>query len=137
MCTVIRPYAQRLRMERARLQLSQAAVAIIGKVSKTTQVAYESDTHVPDLEYLNRLGNLGFDTLFITSGISTTAFAMKEFDWDLHREIIEALSEWAADHNVHIPPNKLSDLIHLLYEQFLETRVIEPEVVARALRLVA
>lgn len=133
----IRPFAKRLRAERTRLNLSQAQLALAGNVSKTTQVGYESNAHVPDLEYLTRIESLGVDKIFLLSGLTKAAFVSKEFDWLLLAEIIEALSEWAEENNVRIPQHKSSDLLHLLYKQFVETRIVEPEVVARALRLVA
>jgi transcriptional regulator with XRE-family HTH domain len=133
----IRPFAKRLRAERARLNLSQAQLAVSGNVSKTTQVGYESDSHVPDLEYLSRIESLGIDQTYLLFGIYKSNFVLKEFDWDLLADINEALNEWAEENNVRIPSHKFSDLLHLLYEQFIETRVIEPEVLARTLRLVA
>jgi transcriptional regulator with XRE-family HTH domain len=132
-----RPYAKRLRAERIRLNLSQAELAGAGNVSKTTQVAYESNAHVPDMEYLTRIESLGVDKIFLLSGLSKATFVSKEFDWSLLAEIVEALIEWSEENNVQIPPHKFADLLHLLYEQFVETRIIEPAVLARTLRLVA
>lgn len=133
----MRPYAQRLRSERARLQLAQAELAAAGSVSKTTQVGYENDAHVPDLEYVDEVAGLGVDKIFMCTGTPKIKFVAKEFDWELHRDITQAIFEWARQREVEIPPTKLSDLIHLLYEEFVATRTIEPSVLARALRLVA
>ena len=52
----IKPFGQRLKAERLRLQLSQAQLADAGGVSKSTQVGYESNAYIPDLEYLARVG---------------------------------------------------------------------------------
>jgi transcriptional regulator with XRE-family HTH domain len=132
-----RPYAERLRKERARLGLSQAQVCTAGGVSKSTQVAYESNQRVPDLEYLNNVAALGVDKVFVATGLSAINFAAKHFDWELHREIISAIFEFATEHSVSIPPSKLSDLIHLLYDEFSAAGKIESATLARALRLVA
>lgn len=132
-----KPYAERLKRERARLCLSQSQVCLAGGVSKSTQVAYECDQRVPDLEYLDRIAALGVDKVFITTGLSTTNFTAKHFDWDLHHEIVIAIYEFAAEHGVSIPPSKQSDLIHLLYDEFSASGEIEPAILARALRLVA
>lgn len=132
-----RPYAERLRKERARLGLPQAQICIAGGVSKSTQVAYESDQRVPDLEYLDGVASLGVDKVFVATGLATEKFAAKHFDWELHREIVTAVYEFATEHGVSIPPSKLSDLIHLLYDEFSAAGKIESATLARALRLVA
>ena len=132
-----RPYAERLRKERARLGLSQAQICIAGGVSKSTQVAYESDQRVPDLEYLDGVATLGVDKVFVATGLATEKFAAKHFDWELHREIIASICEFATEHRVSIPPAKLADLIHLLYDEFSAAGKIESATLARALRLVA
>lgn len=132
-----RPYAERLRRERARLGLSQVQVCSAGGVSKSTQTAYESDQRVPDLQYLDGVSSLGVDKVFIAMGLSTTEFVAKHFDWELHREILMAIGEFADEHGVVIPASKLADLIHLLYEEFSTTGKIETDTLARALRLVA
>jgi transcriptional regulator with XRE-family HTH domain len=133
----IRLFGKRLRSERNRLKLSQTQVAIAGGVSKTTQVAYEADTHVPDLTYLTRVEDVGLDKIFLITGITTSAFVEKEFDWILLGEICEALIEWAGENGVQIPPHKFSDLLRLLYREFSETKTIEFESLGRVLRLVA
>lgn len=132
-----RPYAERLRKERARLGLPQAQICIAGGVSKSTQVAYESDQRVPDLEYLDGVATLGVDKVFVATGLDTEKFAAKYFDWELHREIVTAICEFATEHSVSIPPSKLSDLIHLLYDEFSAAGKIESSTLTRALRLVA
>ena len=132
-----RPYAERLRKERARLELPQAQVCVAGGVSKSTQVAYECDQRVPDLEYLDGIATLGVNKVFVATGLSATNFAAKHFEWELHREILGAICEFATEHGISIPPTKLSDLIHLLYDEFSSSGKIESATLARALRLVA
>jgi len=133
----IRPYATRLRSERSRLGLSQVQLALAGGLSKATQVAYEGDTHVPDLEYLDRIATAGADKIYLCTGIPEAEFVAQRFDWGLHNDIVLAIHEWAEDHDVRVPQGKLTDLIHLLYDEFVRTGTVEPEVLARALRLVA
>ena len=132
-----RPYAERLRKERARLGLAQVQVCAAGSLSKSTQVAYETDQRVPDLEYLDGIATLGVDKIFIVTGLPATDFAAKHFDWELHRKIISAICEFATEQGVSVPPSKQSDLIHLLYDEFSSNGKIEAATLARALRLVA
>jgi len=131
------PYAKRLRSERARLGLSQAQLAAAGGLSKATQVAYEGNLHVPDLEYAERVQAAGVDKIFLCSGQHEAEFVASRFDWELHREILRGIYGYADEQGLEIPPAKISDLVHLLYEQFVTTRTVEPEKLERALRLVA
>lgn len=132
-----RPFAQRLRQERTRLGLAQSQLAAAGSVSKATQTAYESDVHVPTLEYLSAISDLGIDEVFVMKGKSSKDFIENEFDWDLLGDITEAISEWAEEQNRQIPTKKLRDLMRMLYREFADTRVIDGEVMARALRIAA
>jgi hypothetical protein len=108
-----------------------------GGVSPGSQGGYESDARVPDLQYVDGVATLGVDKVFICTGLTTSEFVAQNFDWQLHRDIITALHEFAVEQGVDIPPGKQADLIHLLYEDFASSRTIEPGAVYRALRLVA
>lgn len=63
-----RTFGQRLRQERDRLGLSQADFAERGGVRRTTQHIYESDTRVPDLNYLERVQEAGADLAYLVLG---------------------------------------------------------------------
>jgi len=63
-----RTFGQRLRQERDRLGLSQADFAERGGVRRTTQHIYESDTRVPDLNYLERVREAGADLAYLVLG---------------------------------------------------------------------
>lgn len=63
-----RTFGQRLRYERDRLGLSQADFAERGGVRRTTQHIYESDTRVPDLNYLERVQEAGADLAYLVLG---------------------------------------------------------------------
>ena len=61
-------FGQRLREERDRLGLSQVELAGHGGVGRTTQHIYESDVRVPDLNYLERLREVGVDLGYLVLG---------------------------------------------------------------------
>jgi transcriptional regulator with XRE-family HTH domain len=61
-------FGQRLRQERDRLGLSQADFAERGGVRRTTQHIYESDTRVPDLNYLERVQEAGANLAYLVLG---------------------------------------------------------------------
>jgi transcriptional regulator with XRE-family HTH domain len=133
----IRPFAERLKRERSRLGLSQSELAVAGHISKATQVAYEAGTHVPNLEYLSDVGQLGVDIVYVMTGRVQIDFVESEFDWELLGDITEAIFEWAEEQGRHIPKHKLPDLTRLLYREFAKSSSIDGEVMARALRLAA
>ncbi len=58
----------RLRIERERLGLSQAALAQNTGVSKLTQLKYESAQSHPNAPYLASIAKLGGDVLFVITG---------------------------------------------------------------------
>ncbi len=61
-------FGERLREERARIGLTQTAMAEIGGIKRTTQHIYETDIRVPDLHYLTRIRDAGADLAFLILG---------------------------------------------------------------------
>lgn len=59
----------RLREERERLGLSQAAMGEIGGVRKLTQLNYEKGDRSPDASYLSAISKFGADIQFIVTGV--------------------------------------------------------------------
>jgi transcriptional regulator with XRE-family HTH domain len=55
----------RLRAERARIGLSQEALAGVGGVKKLTQLQYEGDKSAPDARYLSAVAEVGIDVVFV------------------------------------------------------------------------
>ncbi|WP_018609910.1 helix-turn-helix domain-containing protein [Uliginosibacterium gangwonense] len=126
-------FGPRLRAERLRLGLTQAQAAVVGKVSKTTQVAYETDARIPDLEYVRSLSEAGFDEVFLLTGQHLS----KSFDWRLMSVLVDAVMEWSQEHGVRIPRPKLEDLLCTLYSQFENAEDIDPAALNRTLRLIS
>lgn len=54
-------FGRRLKLERLRRQLSQQEVATHCGVARTTQNSYEKDKRSPGLDYVEKLGELGFN----------------------------------------------------------------------------
>ena len=133
----IRPYGSRLRSERSRLGITQTLLASAGGVSKPTQVAYEADTYVPDLSYLDGISTTGVDRIFVVTGKTTSQFVTENFDWRLHQEVVEVVMELSDELGVQLPAAKLSGLVRILYEKHAAGEALLPEVVSQYLRLVA
>jgi transcriptional regulator with XRE-family HTH domain len=64
--------SDRLKAERQRLGLTQGAMAAATKVSKTSQVNYESGLRTPDAVYLAAADKVGVDVQFVVSGKRST-----------------------------------------------------------------
>ncbi len=60
---------ERLKEERLRLGLSQAALGEIGGVRKQAQLNYEKGERNPDSAYLSAIAKFGADIQFIVTGI--------------------------------------------------------------------
>lgn len=65
--------AERIKQERHRLKMSQTEFAALAGASYQTQGNYERGSRVPDVDYLNKLGNKGVDVGYILTGIPTPA----------------------------------------------------------------
>lgn len=66
-------FGTRLKAERARLGLSQAAMAEAGGVSLNSQSNYENGHRVPDASYLERVASLGVDVTYVVIGVRVSA----------------------------------------------------------------
>lgn len=60
---------ERLREERLRLGLSQAALGEIGGVRKQAQLNYEKGERNPDISYLSEIAKFGVDIQYIVTGV--------------------------------------------------------------------
>lgn len=60
---------ERLKEERQRLALSQAALGEIGGVQKRAQINYEAGERYPDAAYLAAIARAGADVQYIVTGV--------------------------------------------------------------------
>ncbi|MET3181025.1 UNVERIFIED_ORG: transcriptional regulator with XRE-family HTH domain [Variovorax guangxiensis] len=66
-------FSERLKAERSRLQLSQAAMAEAGGVGLNSQSNYENGHRSPDAAYLARMAAIGVDVTYLLTGVRTLA----------------------------------------------------------------
>jgi transcriptional regulator with XRE-family HTH domain len=59
---------KRLRSERTRLGLTQAAMACVGGVAPNAQGIYERGQRLPKADYLQRLSRIGIDINYVVTG---------------------------------------------------------------------
>jgi transcriptional regulator with XRE-family HTH domain len=62
---------ERLREERERLGLNQTALGEMGRVSKVSQINYETGKRSPAGDYLAAVAVVGVDVLYVVTGVRT------------------------------------------------------------------
>lgn len=67
----MRMIGNRLHMERSRLGLSAAAIAVLGGVDGSTQESFERGEDYPDAAYLATMAVIGIDVLYVVTGMPT------------------------------------------------------------------
>lgn len=123
--------AGRLREERVRLGLTQAAVAEATGVSKASQVSYESGATTPDALYVAHLEELGVDVVWLLSGRRPLTVR-----WKLLEDVHGLIEQWAALRSEPTPPDEKFTLLRMLYGMFTAEGRIDPEAASRAFELV-
>lgn len=131
-------FAARLREERLRLGLSQAAFAAACGVQKLAQLKYEKGERAPDAAYLMGAAEAGVDVLYVLTGVRQEN-GPQFSDLDRLRIAIEAVEEGLAVARKRLEPAKKAELIAAAYELIrLESDELPArEGVVRMLRLVA
>jgi transcriptional regulator with XRE-family HTH domain len=133
----IEGFHDRLSSERRRLKRTQADVATSAGVSTPTQVAYEQGVRSPPMDYLCRLRTLGFDFVYLMFDQSSADFAVEKLDWEVMAKIILAVEAWCRLREVEIDPDKMGEVLRLLYNECRRQSEVEPFDVGRILKLVA
>lgn len=130
-----RPFGGRIREERLRLSLSQARLAQLAGVSKTSQVNYEANVYVPDINYLAAISRVGVDPIFVLLGGAPAKYIAANFNWTLANQILELIDEWATGRSVHPPASVRGRLFELLYKQSCVDGDVDSEAVVELLKL--
>lgn len=130
-----RTFGGRLRNERHRLGLTQVTLAHAGRVSKTTQIAYESGTHFPGVDYLERIGGQGVDLVYLVTGQKTAEFVDGNFNWKLFEEIWRVIEVWESRRKRAVPlPTKIK-IARVLYRNLCAAGIFDPVVAESILAL--
>lgn len=61
-------FGERLREERERIGLTQAALGAVGGVQKQAQLKYESEARTPTVDYLTEIAKVGIDINYVLFG---------------------------------------------------------------------
>lgn len=78
--TISKQIAERIRAERERLGLTQAAFAEIGGVGRASQLFYENHDRYPDTLYLEKLSQDGVDITYLVSGMRSQS-SFNDSEW--------------------------------------------------------
>lgn len=85
-------FGDRLKEERVRLGLSQAAFAEKCAIHRNTQIKYESGERFPDLQYLESIEGIGVDVQFLYGGVRRDERPMYDLaDYELKYGVLHAL----------------------------------------------
>jgi len=121
---------RRLKVERARIRLTQAQLAAHGGVSKATQVAYELDRTTPDAAYLSAISDAGVDVMRVLTGRPARNHRLGEVVFAL----LETLEEWAVARPASTKPAGRNDLSRILYASSRDGQIDE-DVLCATVRL--
>ncbi|MCX7071177.1 MAG: helix-turn-helix transcriptional regulator [Gammaproteobacteria bacterium] len=134
-------FAERLRVGRQRLDMTQRSLSDAAGVPLQTHKQYERGLRKPGLDALTGYLRAGINVNWLLSGdgvalirdIPATA-SVGAFDSRLMLELIEVVEQLLAEHGRELPPPKKAELIVTLYEMFRESA--SPVQRATVLRLV-
>lgn len=111
-------FSELIRTERRRLGLTQQAMADAGRVSKRSQVSYESGARVPDIRYVRNVCQVGADALFLVTGSRDFPSDPQKFSWEAHDEILEAIEVWLRNRKASLPFPRKMELLRLFIAHF-------------------
>lgn len=106
-------FGSRLRKERKKIGLTQASIAAIGGVKRTTQHIYESGARVPDVNYLKKIVEAGCNLNYLIYGdnLPDTETNLIKIDLKNITHIYEVIEEFCIDSNGNALPLESKVLI--------------------------
>lgn len=129
------PVAERLRIERKRLGLSQDDLARACGCSRATIAAYEAGRTSPDLNYLADAASLGIDFQFILTGRRLQDIASDVLDWNVVIKLLLGIRAFAQEQSLAISVDKEIEILRVLYPHALHDANFEREDLSRVCRL--
>jgi transcriptional regulator with XRE-family HTH domain len=118
-------FSSRLRLERARLGLTQEQFASLGGVKRASQHMYEQSERVPDIHYLQRLSEHQIDVVHLLLGqkVPSSSVGQLILSGSLLSDIYSVVDEFGCDIHGDLLP--LRDRLKLF--QFLCAAVAGPD----------
>lgn len=109
----------RLKVERERLGLTQDRCSGLTGITRTSQSRYETGASAPSLDYLTKVGELGFDVHYVLFGRRSDADLPLDRP-ELVDEAITLVDELAARHGFKPPADFRIRSILLTYNALCE-----------------
>lgn len=112
-------FGARLKQERERLGLTLSEFGSLGEVNRMTQMRYEVGANSPSVEYLDRIGRHGVDTMFLVAGIPSSILIPLR-DPVAFSQAIDLVDAIAELHKFVPPPEFRVRAILGVYERILK-----------------
>ena len=112
-------FGTRLGRERARLSLTLSEFGLLGEVNRMTQMRYESGANFPTIDYLQKIGEHGVDTMYVATGIESTALISVR-DAAAFSQAIDLVDNLAKHHNFKPSQEFRIRAVLQIYQQILK-----------------
>lgn len=112
-------FCARLKQERERLGLSLSDFGLLGEVNRMTQTRYESGASFPTIEYLQKIGANGVDSMYLMTGVASTELIPMK-DAVAFSQAIDLIDGIAKLHNFTPPPEFRMQAISQVYQRILK-----------------
>lgn len=126
-------FGERLAEQRASLGFMQDELCALTSVNRRTQSKYENGKSFPDTRYLSVLMDHGFDVVYLLSG--QNAPRQESIDEQFLRDVLVVVDRQLGAHPVKFNPLEKASIAALVFQVSLSSRVIDPTVVDRLIRL--
>ncbi len=127
-------FGLRLKEERLRLKITQAEFAAIGRVSRPSQVFYESEQRVPDANYLASLSEK-VDVMYILSGRRQKVAKAKVVEATAIHAILTTIDAWSIERERPLDDHFRAELVSLFLQQVDSNGQVDTDLIKKTLRL--
>lgn len=115
---------ERIKIERQRMGLSQSEFSELARVSKASQVGYESGVNAPDAVYLTRMAE-HIDLLFVLTGVRASVHAGRQLDWNLITQVNVQIRRSEVERGIALPAESLARFQRILYAASVSTGEVD------------
>jgi transcriptional regulator with XRE-family HTH domain len=136
----LKEIGERVRQIRKGLNLNQEAFGVLIGVKSSTVSKYEngeSDAGALTFYEIAKLGNKSLDWLLAGQEPESSNYPASAFDWDLHSEITIMIGEVGVDLDIKIKPEKLGDIIKMIYDEAIAGNEVARTKVIQLIKLAA
>lgn len=136
----LKEIGERVRQIRKGLNLNQEAFGVLIGVKSSTVSKYEngeSDAGALTFNAIAKLGDKSLDWLITGQEPESSNYPASAFDWELHNEISTMIGEVGVDLGIKIKPEKLGDIIKMIYDESIAGNEVTRAKVIQLIKLAA